>query len=256
MAAVHKSTARSKSRKAPPPVRAKKPRMLKQSPASQGITEEAADLQAQRAAHDPDHLGVETTFTDTTGFPDSTIEEQHPEVEMHGDTPIHPESHQPGTPGFVERRRAGSPQRRATDQQPVVDTGRLARAVEAIVAASLGKMLHRVVPSAIREAVGTTLDSVPATTVVPPLDGAAPITTTLKNKGEAVEAVVRNGVRCPDYGTVTGSLWLLFAKAGAGTTLSQAKQLAKDNGYSETSAAIALYNWRKFHGVPSPRGQG
>lgn len=63
---------------------------------------------------------------------------------------------------------------------------------------------------------------------------------------------VRNGVTCPKYGTVAGSLWLLFAKAGAGVTLAQAKELARQNGHNPTSAAISLYNWRKFHGVPNP----
>lgn len=161
--------------------------------------------------------------------------------------PVHPPSYQPGTPGFVERRKNWD--RRATDN-PVVDTDKLAAAVEGKVRDFVDRAVHRGIQAAMREAVGLVLPQRTNDANMAPMP--APVTANTATD-EKEPPVVRNGVRCPEYGTVTGQLWLLYGKAGAGVTLTQAKQLAKENGLNEASAAIALYNWRKFHGVKSPK---
>lgn len=62
---------------------------------------------------------------------------------------------------------------------------------------------------------------------------------------------VQNGVSRQSAGSVGDKLWSLYDAAGPEVTLEQAKNLAVQAGLSPTSAAIALYNWRKFHGIAS-----
>lgn len=61
----------------------------------------------------------------------------------------------------------------------------------------------------------------------------------------------QNGIRRQSAGSVGDKLWSLYDAAGHAVTLEQAKALAVEAGLSATSAAIALYNWRKFHGIAS-----
>lgn len=68
--------------------------------------------------------------------------------------PVHPPSYQPGTPGFVERRKNWD--RRTTDN-PVVDTDKLAAAVEDKVRDFVDRAVHRGIQAAMREAVGSVL---------------------------------------------------------------------------------------------------
>lgn len=66
---------------------------------------------------------------------------------------------------------------------------------------------------------------------------------------------MQNGMRRQSAGSVGDKLWALFDAAGPAVTLEQAKALATDAGLSPTSAAIALYNWRKFNGIASRAGK-
>lgn len=66
---------------------------------------------------------------------------------------------------------------------------------------------------------------------------------------------LQNGVRRQSAGSVGDKLWALFDAAGPAVTLEQAKALATEANLSPTSAAIALYNWRKFNGIPSRAGK-
>ena len=67
------------------------------------------------------------------------------------------------------------------------------------------------------------------------------------------ERETRNGITRKSPGTVQDQLWKLYAKIGSGCTLQQAKQMAEAVGLNSTSAAIALYEWRKFNGYPTGR---
>lgn len=58
----------------------------------------------------------------------------------------------------------------------------------------------------------------------------------------------RNGVVRQSKGSVGDQLWALYDSIGKDCTLLQAKAMAEAHGLSVTSAAIALYRWRKFHG--------
>lgn len=60
---------------------------------------------------------------------------------------------------------------------------------------------------------------------------------------------MHNGVQRQSAGSVGDQLWALYDKAGPEVTLPQAKALAAAAGLSQTSAAIALYNWRRFNGI-------
>jgi hypothetical protein len=63
----------------------------------------------------------------------------------------------------------------------------------------------------------------------------------------------QNGMRRQSAGSVGDRLWALYDKAGPEVTLEQAKALAAGAGLSTTSAAIALYNWRRFNGIATTR---
>lgn len=63
----------------------------------------------------------------------------------------------------------------------------------------------------------------------------------------------QNGMRRRSTGTVTHKLWSMYDAIGRTCTLEQAKAAASQAGLSTTSAAIALYNWRRFNGIPSVR---
>jgi hypothetical protein len=78
-------------------------------------------------------------------------------------------------------------------------------------------------------------------------EGATP-TSGLKIQKDRPE---QNGVRRQSAGSVGDKLWTLYDAAGKDVTLEQAKAMAMAAGLSPTSAAIALYNWRRFHGVQS-----
>jgi hypothetical protein len=80
-------------------------------------------------------------------------------------------------------------------------------------------------------------------------EGATP-TSGLKIQRDRPE---QNGIRRQSAGSVGDKLWALYDKIGPTCTLEQAKQAATDAGLSTTSAAIALYNWRKFNGIASGR---
>lgn len=82
-------------------------------------------------------------------------------------------------------------------------------------------------------------------------EGATP-TSGLKIQRDRPE---QNGIRRQSAGSVGDKLWALYDKIGPTCTLEQAKQAAADAGLSTTSAAIALYNWRRFNGIPSGRTQ-
>lgn len=62
---------------------------------------------------------------------------------------------------------------------------------------------------------------------------------------------MQNGIRRQSAGSVGDQLWALYDAAGPDLSLEHAKNLAAGAGLSTTSAAIALYNWRKFHGIAS-----
>lgn len=57
-----------------------------------------------------------------------------------------------------------------------------------------------------------------------------------------------NGVQRQSKGSVGDRLWALYDSIGEGCTLLQAKAMAEAHGLSTTSAAIALYRWRKYNG--------
>lgn len=59
----------------------------------------------------------------------------------------------------------------------------------------------------------------------------------------------RNGVRRQSAGSIGAKLWELYDRSGPETTLKQAREMAAQAGLNPTSAAIALYNWRKFNGI-------
>lgn len=59
---------------------------------------------------------------------------------------------------------------------------------------------------------------------------------------------VVNGVQRQSKGSVGDRLWALYDSIGEGCTLLQAKAMAEAHGLSTTSAAIALYRWRKYNG--------
>lgn len=65
----------------------------------------------------------------------------------------------------------------------------------------------------------------------------------------------QNGVRRQSSGSVGDRLWAIYDAAGADITLEQAKAAAIAAGLSPTSAAIALYNWRKFNGIAPKVGK-
>ena len=88
-----------------------------------------------------------------------------------------------------------------------------------------------------------------ATTRSAAREGATP-TSGLKIQRDRPE---QNGIRRQSAGSVGDKLWSLYDAIGHDCTLEQAKQAATDAGLSTTSAAIALYNWRKFHGSQSGR---
>lgn len=150
-----------------------------------------------------------------------------------------PKGHKPGqrpaSPAQAAAPAAASP-------EPSVNTDLFARNIERYAMAAIARALHRAIPLAMRDAVDATLAQ-------PTLNDANLVA------GTPEKQVMRNGVTCPRHGTVIGSLWLLFGKAGAGVTLAQARQLAREAGLSETTAAIQLYNWRKFHNVKNPRSK-
>lgn len=58
----------------------------------------------------------------------------------------------------------------------------------------------------------------------------------------------QNGIKRQSAGSVGDRLWSLFDSIGKDCTLMQAKAMAEAHGLSTTSAAIALYRWRKFNG--------
>lgn len=58
----------------------------------------------------------------------------------------------------------------------------------------------------------------------------------------------QNGIKRQSAGSVGDRLWALFDSIGKDCTLMQAKAMAEAYGLSTTSAAIALYRWRKFNG--------
>lgn len=62
----------------------------------------------------------------------------------------------------------------------------------------------------------------------------------------------QNGVTRMSTGTVGQKLFALFDQVGPECTLVQAKAVAVAAGLSATSAAIGLYQWRKFNGYASP----
>lgn len=64
-----------------------------------------------------------------------------------------------------------------------------------------------------------------------------------------------NGVRRQSAGSVGDRLWAIYDAAGPDITLEQAKAAAVAAGLSATSAAIALYNWRKYNGIPAKVGK-
>lgn len=64
----------------------------------------------------------------------------------------------------------------------------------------------------------------------------------------------QNGVRRQSAGSVGDKLWAIYDAAGPDITLEQAKAAAVAAGLSATSAAIALYNWRKYNGIPAKVG--
>lgn len=66
----------------------------------------------------------------------------------------------------------------------------------------------------------------------------------------------QNGVRRQSAGSVGDKLWAIYDAVGSDITLEQAKAAAVAAGLSATSAAIALYNWRKFNGIPAKVGAG
>lgn len=90
-------------------------------------------------------------------------------------------------------------------------------------------------------------NAAPAEPAKPQRTGATP-TAGLRIQKDRPE---QNGVRRQSAGSVGDKLWALYDAAGPAITLEQAKKLAQDAGLSTTSAAIALYNWRKFHGIAS-----
>lgn len=59
---------------------------------------------------------------------------------------------------------------------------------------------------------------------------------------------MQNGVQRQSKGSVGDKLWALYDSIGPTCTLLQAKAMAEAHGLSTTSAAIALYRWRKFNG--------
>jgi hypothetical protein len=149
--------------------------------------------------------------------------------------------------------------RRASDHMPTVDTDKLAAAAEAAIKAAMkpavDRAVHKGVQAALAQAVAATVpqpQGAPAKPASAPQAGATAPVQANPQAAQPEAPVVRNGVRCPDHDSVTGKLWLLYGQAGAAVTLTQAKQLAEQNGLNPSSAAIALYNWRKFHGVKSP----
>lgn len=69
------------------------------------------------------------------------------------------------------------------------------------------------------------------------------------------EPVIKNGIRHPQFGSTAGEMWLMFAEASksGAVTLTRARELAEQRGMNPSSAGIALYKWRKFHGVKNVR---
>lgn len=96
-------------------------------------------------------------------------------------------------------------------------------------------------------AASPTLPAATPSAARPAREGATP-TAGLKIQKDRPE---QNGIRRQSAGSVGDKLWALYDQAGPEVTLEQAKALAEAAGLSKTSAAIALYNWRKFHGIAS-----
>lgn len=161
---------------------------------------------------------------------------------------------------FVERRK--NTDRRASDRAPVVNTdvlrNHMERSLRNVLRSAVNEALHTGVEQALRESGAVVFNDANLTAHDTPRrrasDNVTPARRLRQLDPSAEPAVIRNGVRCPDFDSVTGKLWLLYGKAGAGVTLTQARELALANGLNPTSASIALYNWRKFHNVPNPRG--
>jgi hypothetical protein len=72
--------------------------------------------------------------------------------------------------------------------------------------------------------------------------------TTTRGTKVAKERPTQNGVTRQSPGSVGDKLWTAYDQHGGNPTLVEARALAKSLSLNETSASLALYQWRKFHG--------
>lgn len=86
--------------------------------------------------------------------------------------------------------------------------------------------------------------------------------TTTKGTKVQKERPTQNGVTRQSPGSVGDKLWTAYDNHGGNPTLVEARALAKSLKLNETSASLALYQWRKFHGLgkteqaaPAPAAQ-
>lgn len=95
----------------------------------------------------------------------------------------------------------------------------------------------------------------PARTAAPAQPAAKSAKTATKGTTVSKERPTQHGVTRMSPGTVGDKLWTGFDKHGGNPSLSEAKAIAAKLGLNETSGALALYQWRKFHGLGKPASE-
>lgn len=164
------------------------------------------------------------------------------------------------SPQAVEHReeRRKSDRRKSEAHHPAydVDPRQVANTVEGILLGlatkSLKKAVHQAVELGLIQSMINADGGVHNDVEKPDAGERAAKSGTLKR---SEEPVIRNGIRHPQFGSTAGELWLMFAEASksGAVTLTRARELAEQRGYNPSSAGIALYKWRKFHGVKNVR---